>query len=1080
MPFNESSVELFALEQLSHLGYGIATGNRIDEGDREEYTQVILEGRLREAMQRLNPGLPESAYADALTKVRQAVDVAATDLIAANLTLHKLMTEGVKVSYMDGPQERPAEMRLIDFDDAGANDFLAVNQFTVQQGRQVKRPDILVFVNGLPVVVFELKNPGAERATLERAHNQVLTYQSTVSRLFAANAFNVISDGSRARAGTISADRERYAAWKSLDGKTEVSRLMPQLEVLIRGMMPKAVLLDLIKSFITFEDTTQRTKQGTTEQVKVKKLAAYHQYYAVNKAVASTLEASGLAGDRRGGVVWHTQGSGKSLSMVFYTGKLVQAPAMRNPTVVVITDRNDLDNQLYGTFTASSQLLRQKPVQAESRDHLRELLRVAQGGIVFTTIHKFAPEAGKPGAGALTERANVVVIADEAHRSQYGFESRLVDAKDETGAVVGKDIRYGLAHYMQEALPNATYLGFTGTPIETKDKSTRLVFGDYIDIYDIARAVEDGSTVKIYYESRLAKINLSEEGRALVAELDKELEQDENATETQRYKARETQLTAIVGHPERIRTLAADLVEHFEQRTEALAGKGMVVAISREVAARLYDAVVAIRPGWHSGDLTKGAIKVVMTSTSDDGPEIARHKTSKEDRELLAIRMRDPEDPLKLVIVRDMWLTGFDAPCLHTLYIDKPMQGHNLMQAIARVNRVFKDKPGGLVVDYLGISADLKKALKFYSESGGKGEPAETQAQAVEVLKEKLDVVRNLFTERSRNQSAITAHEPAAYYGNGAAPSNTGFDYSRFFKATTQERMGILLQANEHLLGLERGKERFVREVSLLSQAFALSVPHPEALAAKEEVAFYQYLKATLTKFDEPLAGTGKSATKGRDYASLIRQIVDDSLEAEDVVDIFQAAGMERPEISILSDEFLKEVKGLTYKNLALELLKKLLNDEIRTSQRGNAVKSQELLKMLESSLRRYQNKLLTTAEVIQELIDLAKHVKTEQHRGTQKQLTPEELAFYDALRDNDTVREVMDDARLIFIAREVTEQVRRSTTLDWNARSSARAQVEVAVKRTLRKHGYPPEKQDQAVKLVLEQATLMAEILTN
>jgi len=782
-------------------------------------------------------------------------------------------------------------------------------------------------------------------------------------------------------------------------------------------------------------------------------------------------KGEGYSGDRRAGVIWHTQGSGKSLSMVFYAGKLITAPAMQNPTIVVITDRNDLDDQLFDTFAASTQLLRQEPVQAESREHLKKLLKVASGGIVFTTIQKFLPEVGKEEYDQLSNRRNIIVIADEAHRTQYGFEASLKDVKDkDSKTVIGQRIAYGFAKYMRDALPNATYIGFTGTPIEGTDVNTPQVFGNYVDIYDIAKSVEDGATVRIYYESRLAKVNLDEEGRRLIDEFDKELEQDEEITDKQKAKAKWSKLEAIVGNEHRLNNLAKDIVNHFEQRQKVFDGKAMIVAMSRRIAVDLFNKIVELKPEWRNDDLAKGTIKVVMTAASSDGPVMAKHHTTKQQRRDLSDRMKDPADPLKIVIVIDMWLTGFDVPCLHTMYIDKPMRGHNLMQAIARVNRVFKDKPGGLVVDYLGIATDLKKALSFYSDSGGKGDPTEDIAQAVEVMMEKLEIVQQMFNEESKTQKDILVEEPTAYY-----KGQYRFNYNRFFTGAPNEKLSIILQAEEHILGLQDGKQRFIREVTLLSQAFALSMPHPQAIEIKEEVAFFQAVKSRLVKFDG-----GEGGKSGKDLDTAIKMIVDQAISSDKVVDIFEAAGIEEPDLSILSDEFLIEVQGMTHKNLAIELLKKILNDEIKSRLRTNLVKSKKFLEMLETAIKKYQNNLLTTAQIIEELIRIAKEVKDSDDDAKRLGLSQDELAFYDALETNDSAVKVLGDDTLKIIAKEIADKVKRNATIDWTIRESARAKLMVLVKRTLTKYGYPPDKQQKAIDTVLKQAELIADDLTN
>jgi type I restriction enzyme R subunit len=900
------------------------------------------------------------------------------------------------------------------------------------------------------------------------------TYKQAIPSLFTYNGFLIISDGLEARAGTISAAYNRFMAWKTSDGKVEASPLIGQMETLIRGMLDKRTLLDLIRHFIVFEKAKREDKEtGIITIQTVKKLAAYHQYYAVNRAVESTLRASGFlkkdkavssammvqespesyglpgvksqpVGDKKGGVVWHTQGSGKSLSMVFYVGKIVLA--MDNPTIVVITDRNDLDDQLFDTFAACRQLLRHEPVQAESRGHLKELLRVASGGIVFTTIQKFMPEEGNV-FDTLSDRRNIVVIADEAHRTQYGFKAKTIDATDESGAVVGKKVVYGFAKYMRDALPNATFLGFTGTPIETTDKNTPAVFGNYIDIYDIAHAVEDGATVRIYYESRMAKVGLSEEGRKLIAELDEDLEQEE-LSETQKAKAKWTQLEALIGSADRIKQVARDIVTHFEHRQSVLDGKGMIVTMSRRIAALLYKEIVALRPEWHSDDLKKGAIKVVMTSASSDGPEIAQHHTTKEQRRILADRMKDPDDELKLVIVRDMWLTGFDVPPLHTLYIDKPMKGHNLMQAIARVNRVYPGKTGGLIVDYLGIASDLKKALSFYSYAGGKGDPVTTQEQAVQVMLEKLEVVSQMFH---------------------------GFAYEEYFEADTSKKLSLILSAEEHILGLENGKKRFIDEVTALSQAFSIAIPHDKAMAVKDEVAFFQAVKSRLVKFDS--TGTGKS---NEEVETAIRQVIDKALVTEKVIDIFDAAGIKKPDISILSDEFLLEVKNMEHKHIAVEVLKKLLNDEIKGRIKKNLVQGRSLMEMLEDSIKRYHNKILTAAEVIEELINLSKEIRAMDKEPIEMGLSEYEYAFYTAIANNDSARELMGKDKLRELAIVLYEKVKENASIDWTIKESVKAKLKVIVKRVLRQYGYPPDMQMLATETVLKQAELIANELTS
>lgn len=1075
-PITENIIEQSAIEILQSQGWEYANGKEISpEGlfcERENFSQIVLLNRLRNAIAKINLTIPLDAQEAALQKVLR---IASPDMLHNNEEFHRLLVEKVKIPYQQNGYERSHEVALIDFENPANNQFTVVNQYTIIENNQNKRPDVLLFVNGLPLVVIELKNAASENADIKSAYQQIQTYKAIIPSLFTYNAICILSDGLECKAGSVSADLSRYMTWKTADGIKEASRFKPQLETLLKGMLQPATLLDLVRNFIVFEKSKKEdAKTGLIQIQTVKKLAAYHQYYAVNKAVQSSLVASGINGDKRGGVVWHTQGSGKSLSMVFYSGKLITSPEMKNPTIVVITDRNDLDDQLFDTFASSVQLLRQEPVQAENREHLKELLKVASGGIVFTTIQKFLPENNKSVYDQLSDRKNVVVIADEAHRTQYGFEAKLIDEKDkETKEVIGKRIAYGFAKYMRDALPNATYIGFTGTPIEGTDVNTPQVFGNYIDRYDIKDAVDDGATVKIFYESRLAKVNMDEKGRRLIEEFDKELEQDEELTEKQKAKAKWTKLEAIVGHHDRVENLAKDIVTHFEKRQTVFEGKAMIVAMSRRIAADLYTEIIALRPDWHNDDLTKGAIKVVMTTNSSDGAEINRHHTTKQQRKALSERMKDPADELKLVIVRDMWLTGFDAPCLNTMYVDKPMRGHNLMQAIARVNRVFKDKPGGLIVDYLGIGTDLKKALSFYGEAGGKGDPAENIEKAFEIFKEKLEIIQQMFNEDSSTRNDILVEEPEAYY-----EGSFKFNYRRFFAVNAQEKLSIILQAEEHILGLQDGKERFIREVSLLSQALSLCITKEDVQPHLPEVAFFQAMKARLAKFDAPIGG-GKSDVE---IETAIKQIVDEALSSDKVIDIFDAAGIDKPEISgleILSDEFLMEVQGMQHKNLAIELLKKILNNELKVRAKTNLVKSKKLLEMLEGAIKRYQNNLLTTAEIIQKLINIANQIKEADKEGEKLGLNNDEVAFYNALEINDSAVQVLGDDTLKEIAREIADKVRANATIDWTIRESARAKLMVLVRRTLNKYGYPPDKQQKAIDTVLKQAELLADNLT-
>jgi type I restriction enzyme R subunit len=1068
----EDNIETFAIEQLRSLGWEYVHGLSIAPGaekqERESFEEIVLTGRLRKAIAILNPDIPENAREQALQKVAR---IYSPDLLHNNEEFHRMMVEGVKIPYQKDGFERGYDVKLVDFENSFNNQFLVINQYTIIEKDKNKRPDLLLFINGIPVVIIELKNAADENATIERAFNQIDTYKATIPSLFTYNAICVISDGHECKAGSLSASIGRYMVWKSADGVKDASRFRPQLETVLVGMLNTDTVLNLIRNFIVFEKTKKEdAKTGLIQVVTEKKLAAYHQYYAVNKAVESTIKASGKSGNRKGGVVWHTQGSGKSLSMVFYAGKLITAPAMQNPTILVITDRNDLDDQLFGVFAASKQLLRQEPVQAESRQHLKELLNVASGGIVFTTIQKFLPEDGKPDYDKLSTRENIVVIADEAHRTQYGFDAVMKDVVDkETKEVVGQRIAYGFAKYLRDALPHATYIGFTGTPIESTDVNTPQVFGQYVDIYDILQAVNDGATVRIYYESRLAKVYLDDEGRQLIEEFDKELEQEE-LTEKQKAKAKWTKLEAIVGNDKRISNLAKDMVAHFEARQNVFTGKAMIVAMSRRIAVDLYGEIIALRPAWHHDDVNKGMIKVVMTASSADGPEMEKHHTTKGERKTLADRMKDEADDLKLVIVIDMWLTGFDAPCLKTLYIDKPMRGHNLMQAIARVNRIFKDVKGGLVVDYLGIATDLKKALSFYSDAGGKGSPTENIDKAIEVMQEKMEIVQQMFNEDSGTREDILMEEPESYYENSFK-----FNYRRFFNVDNKEKLSIILQAEEHILGLKDGKERFIHEATLLNQAFALVIPHEEAMKIKEEIAFFQAVKARLVKFEG--SGSGKSDVE---IETAIKQLIDEALASDKVIDIFDAAGMKKPDISILSDEFLLEVQGMKHKNLAFELLKKILNNEIKSRAKMNFVKSRALLEMLEKAIKKYQNNLLTTAEIIQELINIAKEVREADKEGERLGLTNDEVAFYNALETNESAVKVLGDETLKDIAKEIADKVRSNATIDWTIRESARAKLMVLVRRTLKKYGYPPDLEQKAIETVMKQAEAMANYWIN
>jgi type I restriction enzyme R subunit len=1031
----ESVVEEAALAWLEAIGWQVAHGPDIapdmPRAERADYGEVVLGQRLSDALARLNPSLPAEALEHAFRKLTRPQGA---DLIQRNRALHRLLVDGVTVEYRDAEGAiRGAQARVVDFDDPAGNDWLAVNQFTVVENKHTRRPDVVLLVNGLPLAVLELKNAANEAATIWSAFQQLQTYKAEIPAIFATNAVLVVSDGIEARAGTLTAGREWFKPWRTISGEALADVHSPELQVVTEGLLAPRRFLDLVRDFIVFEDNGGRV---------LKKMAGYHQFHAVQVAVAETVRAAGpkrvletgrfetrrapggTFGDGRVGVVWHTQGSGKSLTMAFYAGRIVREPSMANPTLVVLTDRNDLDDQLFGTFSRCADLLRQPPVQAESRAHLRELLAVAAGGVVFTTIQKFFPEEKGDRHPTLSERRNIVVIADEAHRSQYDF----ID---------------GFARHMRDALPHASFIGFTGTPIELQDANTRAVFGDYISVYDIQRAVEDGATVPIYYESRLAKLALDEAERPKIDPDFEEATEGEEVERREKLKTKWAQLEAVVGSDKRLEVVARDIVEHFEKRLEAMDGKGMVVCMSRRICVELYNEIVQLRPDWASEEDDQGAIKVVMTGSASDPANWQQHIRNKPRREALANRFRDPTDPLRMVLVRDMWLTGFDAPSLHTMYVDKPMRGHGLMQAIARVNRVFKDKPGGLVVDYLGLAHELKRALATYTESGGTGRTALDQDEAVAVMLEKYEVCCGLFH---------------------------GFDRGKWTTGTPQERLSLLPQAQEHILAQENGKERCIRAVRELSQAFALAVPHEEALRIRDDLAFFQAVQAVLAK----RAPAEARPEEELDHA--VRQIISRAVAPEGVVDIFAAAGLDKPDISILSDEFLAEVRGMPQRNLAVELLQKLLKGEVKERRRKNVVQARSFAEMLEQTIRKYQNRAIEAAQVIEELIQLAQAMREANARGEQLGLSEDELAFYDALETNDSAVKVLGDETLRGIARELVATVRNNVTIDWTLRENVRAQLRVLVKRILRKHGYPPDKQEKATQTVLEQAALLSE----
>ncbi|MBK8517622.1 MAG: type I restriction endonuclease subunit R [Saprospiraceae bacterium] len=1037
---SEDHIERVVLQEFTDLGYQYMNGADISpEGmfQERQYQEVVLKKRLQNAIARLNPSIPQEAQEEALRKVLRSDS---PNLFQNNYTFHKYLTEGVEIEYRKADRIAGDKVWLIDYSHPENNEFLVINQFTIIEGNTNKRPDIILYVNGLPLVVIELKNAIDENATIQSAFNQLQTYKQAIPSLFQYNCMLIISDGWHALYGSLTAPKQFFVPWKSIDGRLVADEDIPQMEVMVKGMLNKKVLLDVVRHFTIFH-------QNKDQITKI--LPRYHQYFAVNKAVDTTRKATATDGNQRAGVIWHTQGSGKSLSMVFYAGKLVLA--LNNPTLVVLTDRNDLDDQLFDTFSSSQDLLRQTPVQAENRDHLKTLLSVSSGGIVFTTIQKFLPEVEERvdlGDGKsksikgqyeqLSDRRNIVVIADEAHRSQYDF----ID---------------GFAKHMRDALPYASFIGFTGTPIENTDKNTQAVFGDYIDVYDIQQAVADGATVRIFYENRLAKLQLKDEEIPRVDAEFEELTESEELTDRQKLKAKWARLEAIVGNPKRIALIAQDIVNHFESRNAVLDGKAMIVCMSRRICVDLYNEIIKIKPEWHSDDDTEGTIKVVMTGSSSDPLPFQPHIRNKPRRKALAERLKDPKDTMKLAIVRDMWLTGFDAPSMHTIYIDKPMKGHNLMQSIARVNRVYKDKAGGLVVDYIGIATDLKKALSLYTESGGKGKPTIDQDEAASVMMSKYEIISQMFSERPLDPT-----QP------------TGLDYMSFFGMTPKQKLYFPIKAANYILGLENGKDRFVNAVSQLSKSFAISVPHPYTVEIRDEVGLFQAIKARIVKVTIFV-----SPRSDEDLDTAIKQILSDAIVSDEVIDIFDAAGLKKPDISILSDEFMAEVKGMEHKNLALELLKTLLNNEIKTRQKLNLVQSKKFSEMLEQAVKNYQNNLITSAQVIDEMIRLAKDIKEADRKGVDLGLDFREYAFYSALEVSNSTVAILGDDVLKHIARELVDTVRKNTSIDWAVRENVQAKMRIAIKRILRRHGYPPDMELRATETVIEQAKLLADQLS-
>ena len=1033
----EDQLEQETLGWLNEQGYRHVFGPDIahdgSQPERSSYRDVLLVDRLASAIESLNPHLPLAARDDALAQIK---DLGSPALLGANRQFHKLLCTGVPVQYQRDGETIGDFVQLIDWANPASNDWLAVNQFTLQGAKHTRRPDIILFVNGMPLVLLELKNPADANADIWKAFDQIQTYKEQVPDVFHYNEILIISDGSEARMGSLSADAERFMNWRTIDGVTvDPLGQFNELETLVRGVLAPELLLDYLRYFVLFEDDGRL----------VKKIAGYHQFHAVRSAIQQVVTASRPDGNRKGGVVWHTQGSGKSITMTCFAARVMQSVALENPTLVVITDRNDLDGQLFGVFSLSQDLLREQPVQIATRGDLREKLgNRPSGGILFATIQKFAPGVDEDKFPVLSTRHNIVVIADEAHRTQYGFQAELKAPKQEMlldqAAEAHARYQVGYAQHLRDALPNATFVAFTGTPVSSQDRDTRAVFGDYIHIYDMQQAKEDGATVAIYYESRLAKLSLKADQLPTIDSDVDELAEDDEEDARARAKSRWAALEKVVGAEPRLQAIATDLVTHFEERNQAASGKGMIVTMSREICVHLYDALVALRPDWHSDDPEQGAIKIIMTGSASDKALLRPHIHSGQIKKRLEKRFKDPADPLKLVIVRDMWLTGFDAPCVHTLYVDKPMKGHNLMQAIARVNRVFKDKQGGLVVDYIGIANELKAALKEYTASKGRGQPTVDAHEAYSVLEEKMDVLRSLLH---------------------------GFDWSEFLKGGHR----LLAGAANHVLGQKDGKKRFADNALGMSKAFSLCATLDEAKAVREEVAFLQAVKVILTKRD---LSAKKRSDEEKELA--IRQIIGNAVVSSGVVDVFEAVGLDKPNIGLLDEAFLAEVANLPERNLAIELLERLLEGEIKSRFKANLAQEKKFSELLQNVVTRYQNRSIEAAQVIEELIEMAKKFKEASGRGEALGLNDDELAFYDALMMNESSVRELGDEILAKIAHELTASLRSNVTVDWSQRESIRAKLRLLVKRILRKYKYPPDQQEEAAEVVLRQAETLCE----
>lgn len=1055
---NEDDLEQICLDWFKGEGWDVLCGYDIapdgDTPSRSDYNSVILEGILRESIIRLNHHLPLSAVEDVILSITKPESL---DLITSNRAFHKMLLNGVPVRYKVDDDIIDDYAFLMDFENVNSNEFTVVNQFTITGTKQNRRPDIICFINGLPISVIELKNPSDENTDVWDAYNQIQTYKDEISDLFVFNEALVISDGYIARIGSLTANEERFMPWRTVSSESDKPLVEWQLETMVKGFFNRELLLDYIRFFVLFESDNKTI---------IKKIAGYHQFHAVREAVKATVIASEVPdreivgekranylakvqpGSKKAGVIWHTQGSGKSISMCCYAGKLLQQKEMNNPTLLIVTDRNDLDGQLHKTFSNSHELLKQKPVQANSRDELRDLLSEREtGGILFTTVQKFALYNDEKEHPVLNDRHNIVVISDEAHRSQYGHKGRYIDIKDKNGNIVDNKLVFGYSEYMRRAIPNASFIGFTGTPISSTDKDTRNVFGDYVSIYDIQDAVEDGATIPIYYESRLAKLDINhEEIDQLSKDVDEIVEDEEDSNVREKTKGEWSRLEKLVGSAPRVEQIARDLVKHFEERRETMNGKAMLVGMSRDICAHMYNAITKIRPEWHDLDPMKGSIKIIMTGSASDKELLRPHIYNKATKQLFEKRFKDVDDPLNIVIVRDMWLTGFDAPCCNTMYIDKPMKGHNLMQAIARVNRVFKNKPGGLVVDYIGIGEELKQALKTYTDSRGKGEPTHRAEEAYAILEEKMDIVRGMFAK---------------------SPNSTGFDYTDFENSAYK----LLVPAANYILGLDDGKKRFLDQVLAITKAYSICSTLDEAKELRKEIAFFSAIKAAISKFtnvDKKRAQAEKN--------SALKQILDNAVISEGVSDVFDMCGLDKPNIGLLSDEFLEDVRQMPHRNLAVELLEKLLQDSIKSKTRNNIVKEKTYSDRLKETLIKYHNRAIETAKIIEELIAMAKEFEEAMQREEDLGLNPDEIAFYDALASNESaVRELQDDT-LKLIAREITEKLRKSTTVDWQVRESVRARLRILIRRTLKKYKYPPDRSAEAIKLILKQAEKLSE----